>query len=118
MNIFVAAKLVPDDQDIQVAADRSLDYSKAKPVVSVYDLNAIEAAAQLAKANDGSTVKVVSVGPKSIDDSKLKKNLLITDLTRAGQSFIPGGNDTIEAGDSILVVTTQTGLYRIRDIFQ
>ena len=55
---------------------------------------------------------------KPIKDLKLKKNLLLTDITRDGKSFIPGGNDTIEAGDSILVVTTMTGLYRIRDIFE
>jgi thioredoxin-like negative regulator of GroEL len=53
-----------------------------------------------------------------IKDLKLKDNLLVTDITRGGVSFIPGGNDTIEAGDSILVVTTRTGLYRIRDIFE
>ena len=76
MNIFVAAKLVPDDQDIQVAADRSLNFSKAKPIVSAYDLNAIEAAAQISAAVDGAVLKVVSVGPASVDDSKLKKNLL------------------------------------------
>ena len=73
MNIVVAFKVVPDDQDIQVAADGTLDYSKAKPIVSAYDLNAFEAAAQLA---DGGSVVAVTVGPASIDDSKLKKNVL------------------------------------------
>ena len=48
MNIYVAVKVVPDDADIAVAADRTLDYSKARPTVSTYDLNAIEAGAQLA----------------------------------------------------------------------
>lgn len=38
MNIAVAVKVVPDDQDIAVAADRTLDYSKAHQVVSEYDL--------------------------------------------------------------------------------
>ena len=76
MNIVVAFKVVPDDQDIVVAADGSLDFSKAKPVVSAYDLNALEAAAQLAASNDGSRVLAVSVGDASIDDSKLKKNVL------------------------------------------
>ena len=51
MNIIVAFKVVPDDQDIQVTADGSLDASKAPQKVSEYDLNAIEAAAQLAAAN-------------------------------------------------------------------
>lgn len=76
MNIIVAIKVVADDQDIQVAADGSLDMSKAKPVVSAYDLNAIEAAAKLAEANEGSKVCAITVGPSSIDDSKLKKNIL------------------------------------------
>ena len=50
MQVVAAIKIVPDDQDIQVAADRSLDFSKARPVVSEYDLNALEAAVQLAAA--------------------------------------------------------------------
>lgn len=76
MKIAVAFKVVPDDQDIQVASDGTLDFSKAKGTVSTYDLNALEAAAQLAAANPGSTVTAVTVGAASIDDSKLKKNVL------------------------------------------
>ena len=76
MNIVAAFKVVPDDQDIQVSADGTLDYSKAKNTVSAYDLNAIEAAAQLAAANEGSNVVAVTVGGADIDDSKLKKNIL------------------------------------------
>lgn len=75
MQILAAVKVVPDDQDITAAADGSLDFSKARPVVSEYDLNVIEAAAQLAEKTD-SVVKTISVGPASIDDSKLKKNIL------------------------------------------
>ena len=44
--------------------------------MSTYDLNAIEAAAQLAAANEGSNVVAVTVGGADIDDSKLKKNVL------------------------------------------
>lgn len=76
MNIVVPFKVVPDDQDIQIANDRSLDFSKAKNTVSAYDLNAIEVAAQIAAANEGSKVVAVTAGPASIDDSKLKKNVL------------------------------------------
>ena len=73
MNIIVSFKVVPDDQDIQVAGDRSLDFSKAKGIVSAYDLNAMEAAAQLA---DGGKVVAITAGAASIDDGKLKKNVL------------------------------------------
>ena len=63
MNIAVAVKVVPDDQDIAVAADRTLDYSKAHQVVSEYDLNAIEAAALLADAgvDVSAAVEIASV---------------------------------------------------------
>ena len=74
MQVVAAIKIVPDDQDIQVAADRSLDFSKARPVVSEYDLNALEAAVQLAAATGGSIA--VTAGAASIDDSKTKKNVL------------------------------------------
>ena len=47
MKIVVSFKVVPDDQDIQVSGDGSLDYAKAHQIVSTYDLNAMEAAAQL-----------------------------------------------------------------------
>ena len=73
MQVVAAIKIVPDDQDIQVAADRSLDFSKARPVVSEYDLNALEAAVQLAAATGGSAI-AVTAGAASIDDSKTKKN--------------------------------------------
>lgn len=62
MQVVAAIKIVPDDQDIQVAADRSLDFSKARPVVSEYDLNALEAAVQLAAATGGSAIAVTAGG--------------------------------------------------------
>ena len=73
MKIIVPVKIVPDDQDILVGANGALDYSKAKPTVSAYDLNAIEAAVQLAGA--AGSVVAVSAGAKSADDSKTKKNI-------------------------------------------
>lgn len=76
MNIMVACKIVPDDQDIKVAGDGSLDFSKAHQTISEYDLNAIEFAAHLASLSDNPSVKALSVGPKAADDSKVKKNIL------------------------------------------
>lgn len=76
MNIVVAVKVVPDDQDIQITAAGELDMSKVHQTISTYDLNAIEAAAQLAAAQGDSKVNVVTVGPAAIDESKLKKNIL------------------------------------------
>lgn len=76
MNIVVPFKVVLDDQDIVAAPNGSLDCSRAKPVVSLYDLNAIEAAAKLGEAVADSSVVGISVGSASVDDSKLKKGVL------------------------------------------
>lgn len=75
MNIVVALKIVPDDQDILVNEDMTLNYSNARPVVSTYDLNAIEAAANLAK-DVGAKLTAISVGDSTIIDTKVSKNIL------------------------------------------
>lgn len=76
MRIVALFKVVPDDQDLHVAPDGTLDYSKAKPVASSFDLSAIEVAARLAETHEGVELVALSAGPASTDDTKLKKNIL------------------------------------------
>ena len=47
---------------------------------------------------------------------KLKKNLLIACIVRNDRIITPGGSDTIEPGDAVVVITTQHNLEDIRDI--
>ena len=47
---------------------------------------------------------------------KLKKNLLIACITRGGNVIIPGGNDTIEVGDRVVIVTMESGFKDVADI--
>lgn len=47
-----------------------------------------------------------------------KDNLLIGCITRNGINMIPRGNDSIQVGDSVIVVTTNKGLDDIRDILK
>ncbi len=47
---------------------------------------------------------------------KFKSNVLIAAITRQGKTIFPRGNDTIEAGDSVVVVSKHLGLCAIRDI--
>lgn len=81
MKILVAFKIVPDDQDIKATPAGELDFSKAKPTVSSYDTNAMEAAVQLAAAS-GAEVVGITVGPAYINESKVKKNALSRGLDR------------------------------------
>ena len=53
---------------------------------------------------------------RMLKNMKLKRGLLIAFINRNGQILIPTGNDTIEAGDTVMLVTTHTGFNDIRDI--
>ncbi|MCR5507153.1 MAG: Trk system potassium transporter TrkA [Lachnospiraceae bacterium] len=48
----------------------------------------------------------------------LKKNLLIAFINRGGRVFIPSGTDSMEVGDSVMIVTTHTGFDNILDILE
>lgn len=48
----------------------------------------------------------------------LKKNLLVGCLNRNGVIRIPRGHDTIQVGDTVIIVTTHRGLRDIRDILK
>lgn len=45
-----------------------------------------------------------------------RDDLIIASINHLGHAIIPGGNDCISAGDTVVVVTTCTGLKDIRDI--
>lgn len=49
-------------------------------------------------------------------DLPLKKNLLISFIHRNGKIIIPSGKDTMEPGDTVMIVTTHTGFDNIEDI--
>ena len=51
-------------------------------------------------------------------DLPLKPGLLIGCIVREGKTIIPGGNDTIEAGDSVVVITTNRFFDDFNDIFK
>ena len=53
-----------------------------------------------------------------LKDLKTKKHLLIACLVRNGKAIIPGGADTIQAGDVVLVVTEQHRMNDLGDIME
>lgn len=53
-----------------------------------------------------------------LQDLHLKDNLLVCSISRQGKSFIPRGPDAMHAGDSVIVVTTNTGLNDLNDILR
>ena len=48
----------------------------------------------------------------------LKKDLLISFINRSGSIIIPSGQDCIQVGDTVMIVTTHTGFNDILDILE
>ena len=53
-----------------------------------------------------------------LKDVELKRNVLVACINRKGQILIPSGQDRIQLGDSVIVVTTINGLRELNDIFR
>lgn len=53
-----------------------------------------------------------------LQDLPIKPNILICTINHRGSISIPGGQSVIEAGDSVIVVTTSTRLNDIKDILK
>lgn len=53
-----------------------------------------------------------------LKDLRTRKNLLIACIIRGRQILYPGGNDTIEEGDNVIVVTTEHQLQDLSDILE
>ncbi|MEF2231671.1 MAG: putative electron transfer flavoprotein FixA [Pseudodesulfovibrio sp.] len=76
MKIIVGCKLVPEEQDIAVQADGTLDLSKAAPKISQFDLNAIETAVRIKAEIADSAITVLSIGGKELENTKARKDIL------------------------------------------
>ncbi|QYJ81358.1 electron transfer flavoprotein FixA [Shewanella aegiceratis] len=76
MKIITCYKLVPEEQDISVNGDGSLDTNKAAPKINPFDLNAVEAGVQLKAMVEGSQLTALSVGGKALDNPKARKDIL------------------------------------------
>ena len=57
-----------------------------------------------------------SVTGKKLKDLRLKKNLLVCSINRRGRILTPTGQDSMEAGDVVVIVTPQKGIRDLSDI--
>ncbi|MBQ5950789.1 MAG: Trk system potassium transporter TrkA [Lachnospiraceae bacterium] len=53
-----------------------------------------------------------------LKDLETRDNLLIGCINRHGKIIVPRGHDTIEVGDTVIVVTTHAGLQDVKDILK
>lgn len=100
MKIVVAYKWAANPQDAAVAADGTVDWSRAKAAVSEYDPVAVELGRQLADATGGELIGV-SVGGPELTSPMAKKSALSRGLDR----LVVVSDEALAGAD-----TTTTGL--------
>lgn len=100
-----------------ITAEAIIAYVRAKKnsigsnVETLYHIFSDRAEAIEFKIQNGSPVVGIP-----LKDLPLKKNLLVACITRDGRVIIPGGNDVIEVGDRVVVVTMESGFKDVADI--
>lgn len=55
---------------------------------------------------------------KPLMELPLKKDLLVACINRKGKILIPRGSDTIQPGDTVVIITAHTGFKDVRDILR
>ena len=102
-----------------ITADRILRYVRAMEASGEDEVNSITHV-----INNKVEVLEFIVKPNSphlgrqIKDLQFRKNLLLAAINRRGQTIYPGGTDTIEAGDNVIVVTTEKSVRNFAQIFR
>lgn len=70
-----------------------------------------------AEAMEFRVTREASYCGKPLQELNLRDNLLIGCISRGNKFITPRGSDTIEVGDSVIVVTTHSGIATLDDIF-
>lgn len=94
-----------------IAYVRAKKASMNSNVETIYHMFDYQAEAIEFRVNEESDVTNIP-----LMDLNLKKNLLISFISRDGSIIIPSGRDCIEVGDTVMIVTTHTGFNDIQDI--
>lgn len=92
---------------------RAMKNSIGSKVETVYRIIEDKAEALEFNIKEGS-----SIINRPLEQLRLKHNILIASIIRGGRIITPRGKDMMMVGDSVVVVTTDTGLDNIEDILE
>lgn len=99
--------------DIILRYVRATKNAKGSNVETLYNIiqDKVEAAEFIIKDNS-------PIAGIPLKDLKLKKDVLIASISRADEVIMPRGNDMIEAGDAVVIVSKQLGLHDVVDVLR
>lgn len=111
LGIIIKPKLITADRIIQHA--RAMQNPKGSNVETLYKI--VDGKAEALEFHVSSSSKLLDIPLYKL---KLKKNLLICCIYRNNKIIIPNGQDFLKEGDSVVIVTTNTGLDDLDDILE
>lgn len=71
-----------------------------------------------AEAIEFKVMEESNVTGKKLKDLKLKPHTLVSFINKSGRIIIPTGNDSIEVGDTVMIVTKNKGFTALTDILR
>ncbi len=96
---------------------RSMENASGSNVETLYYLAKGRVEALEFKVREG-TKKSARILNVPLMDLDLKKNLLISCINRDGKIITPSGRDSLQIGDTVIVITTHKGLRDLSDILK
>ena len=97
--------------DIILQYVRAMQNSMGSNIETLYKIVADKAEALEFRVRGDSPVLGIP-----LEKLRTRNNLLVACINRNGRIIMPRGKDTLEAGDTVIIVTTHTGLNDLRDI--
>lgn len=109
IGLTINPKLVTADRILQHI--RAMQNSMGSNIETLYKLidNKVEALEFYVRSN----ARLIGIPLERLD---LKPDILVSCINRNGKIIIPNGQDHIELGDTVIIVTTNTGLNDLNDI--
>ncbi|MFR5602293.1 MAG: Trk system potassium transporter TrkA [Lachnospiraceae bacterium] len=104
-------KLITSDNILQYV--RAMQNSLGSNVETLYKIANNRAEALEFRVKEDSSVVGIP-----LEKLSLKDNLLVACINRNGRIITPRGKDTMQAGDTVIIVTTNTGLNDLKDILK
>lgn len=103
-----------------VTANQILQYVRALAASS--ELNSIESLCRLAGNRIEALEFLIHEGTEYIGTPlrmlNVKKGFLVAVIIRGNNVIIPGGDDTVEVGDSVIIVTTHNKVQSLDEVFE
>ena len=99
--------------DIILQHVRAMKNSMGSNVETLYNIipDKVEASEFIVKENS-------PIAGKPLMDLKFKENILIASISRGDSVIIPRGQDIIEVGDAVVIVSKQLGLHDVTDVLK